>query len=47
MNEYELMKSDPLALYRYYIGILLEGQQLTQDQLIKFAYVESIALKET
>ena len=43
MDENRALREDPVGLYRYYMDRVLEGLPLTQDQIIKFAYVEQVA----
>jgi hypothetical protein len=45
-EELELMKKDPKALYDYYIQSLLDGQVLSEEQLIRYEYCKKIILGE-
>lgn len=41
-EEFQLMKSNPLSLYKYYISIMLGGVKLTDEQVVKFAYCQKV-----
>ena len=46
MNEFKMMKEEPSALLDYYMQLLREGQELTEDQVIKLEYLKKLMIRE-
>jgi hypothetical protein len=44
MNEFELMKRDPQALFTYYIELMQAGTPLDDSQVIKFEYLKKVLI---
>jgi len=42
MNEFQVMKDTPRALFDYYIEQITNGIPLTIEQLIKFEYLKTL-----
>jgi hypothetical protein len=46
MNEFELLKEEPLKLFNYYLEQLSQGIELDDPQVVKFEYLKKTLLKE-
>lgn len=42
-EEIECLRTDPLRLWAYYKDLLMAGETLTDEQLIRFEYVAKVA----
>lgn len=49
MNQFEelnLMKTNPIELFKIYLELLENGIQLDESQLVKFKYLKKLFIKE-
>jgi hypothetical protein len=44
MDEFAMMKSNPQALFDYYMELVQNGQPLDDAQIVKFEYVKRVLL---
>jgi hypothetical protein len=44
MNEFQMMKEQPQALFDYYLSLMQAGTPLDDSQLIKFEYLKKVLI---
>lgn len=46
MDEFQLMKNEPKQLFDIYMNMLMNGEVLSDEQVVKFEYLKKLFIKD-